>query len=163
MPTPIYADEIEFRVSSALKQLSEADFYLLKNDLNECSINHMLAYHLQSQFKEWHVDCEYNKNWNKIKKLELPKDKVDWTDTEAKSVFPDIIVHRRGGDGPNLLVIEVKKSSNTSDRRHDYNKLKEYGKILSYSCALFLEIGTKENAGEWSFDWRKKENFAGLW
>jgi len=34
-------------------------------------------------------------------------DKVDWTDTEAKSVFPDIIVHRRGGSGPNLLVKEV--------------------------------------------------------
>ena len=161
MPTPITADEIEIRVSNALELLSKADFYLLEKGLNECSINHMLAYHLQSQFQEWHVDCEYNKNWDKIKKVDLPKDKVDWTDTEAKSVFPDIIVHRRGGNGPNLLVIEVKKSSNKSDRRHDYNKLKEYAKTLSYSCALFLEIGTKEKASEWSFDWRKKENFTG--
>jgi len=162
MPNPITADKIEIRVSSALQLLSKDDFYLLKNDLNECSINHMLAYHLKSQFIEWHVDCEYNKDSGKIKELDLPKNnKVDWNDTEAKSVFPDIIVHRRGGNGPNLLVIEVKKSSNTSNRRHDYNKLEKYGDDLSYSCALFLEIGTKEKAGEWTLDWVKEENFEG--
>jgi hypothetical protein len=161
MTVPITADEIESRVSNALKALIEADHYLLENDLNECSINHMLACHLQSQFEAWHVDCEYNKNYEKAKELELPKDKVDWNDTEAKSVFPDIIVHKRGGDGPNLLVIEVKKSSNKSDRRHDYNKLKQYGAVLSYSCALFLKIGTKGNFGSWSLDWTKRSDFTG--
>jgi len=114
-----------------------------------------------SQFQEWIVDCEYNKHWDKIKTLDLPNYKVDWDDTEAKSVFPDIIVHIMGGDGPNLLVIEVKKSSNRSNRTHDYNKLKEYGEILLYSCSLFLEIGTKDSAGAWTPDWIKRENFAG--
>jgi hypothetical protein len=66
-----------------------------------------------------------------------------------------------GGAGPNLLGIEVKKSSNKSERGHDYNKLKKYGETLSYSCALFLEIGTNGKAGEWVLDWVKKENFAG--
>jgi hypothetical protein len=42
MPSPITSEEIENRVLNALKLLSEADYYLLKNDLNECSINHML-------------------------------------------------------------------------------------------------------------------------
>ena len=159
MPDSISADEIEARIVHSLEQLCEKDFYLLKNDLNECSINHKLASHIQDHFPAWHVDCEYNKNAHKIKELELPKDKVDWNDTEAKSVFPDIVVHQRSGEGPNLLVVEVKKSTNISDRRHDYNKLKEYGKTLSYSCALFLEIGTKDKFGTWTLDWKKRDNF----
>lgn len=161
MLAPITADEIKSRVSNALHRLKDIDEYLLKNDLNECSINHMLAFHLQSQFEGWDVDCEYNKNYGRAKKLKLPKDKVDWNDTEAKSVFPDIIVHRRGDTSPNLLVIEVKKSSNRSDRKHDYNKLEQYGDVLSYYCALFLEIGTKENFGLWSLEWKKESDFPG--
>jgi len=159
MPASISADEIEARIVCSLEQLCEKDFYLLQNDLNECSINHRVACYLQEHFPEWYVDCEYNRNVVKIKELDLPKDKIDWNDTEARSVFPDIVVHRRGDEGPNLLVIEVKKSTNTCDRKHDYNKLKEYGDTLSYFCALFLEIGTKDKFGTWQFDWKKRENF----
>ncbi len=159
MVTSISADEIDALVIRSLEQLLDKDRYLLENDLNECSINHRLACHLQDLFPDWDVDCEYNKNAGKIKNLDLPKDKVDWNDTEAKSVFPDVIVHKRGGEGPNLLVIEVKKSTNKSDRKHDYNKLKEYGDTLKYSCALFLEIGTKEGYDTWDLDWIIQNDF----
>jgi hypothetical protein len=155
----ISAEEIKARIICSLKQLCERDCYLLKNDLNECSINHKLASYIQDHFPGWDVDCEYNKNAVDPKKLYLPSDKVDWNDTEAKSVFPDIIVHRRGGDGPNLLVIEVKKSTNTTDRKHDDNKLKEYGNTLKYSYALFLEIGTKDKSGTWKVECKKRNDF----
>lgn len=161
MLTSITANEIENKVLRAINRLKQDDFYLLENNLNECSINHKLAWHLQIEFPEWHVDCEYNKQWEKIKELDLPKDKIDWTDTESKTVYPDIIVHRRGGNGPNLLAIEVKKSSNKSDRKHDYNKLEQYGETLSYSCTLFLEIGTGEKTGNFDPQWIRKENFVG--
>lgn len=151
--------EIEERLVRALKQFFVEDKYLLENDLNECTINHKLACVLQEYFPEWDVDCEYNKDGWKIKELELPKDKIDWNDTEAKSVFPDIIIHIRGEGGPNLLVIEVKKSSNTTNRTHDNNKLKAYTKEIGYICALFLEIGVKEKTGEWKLSWKKKDNF----
>jgi|MTBAKSStandDraft_2_1061841.scaffolds.fasta_scaffold87216_1 hypothetical protein len=159
MPPSISADKIDELVINSLKQLCDKDRHLLENDLNECSINHKLACHLQNHFADWDIDCEYNKNADKVKELDLPRDKVNWNDTEAKSVFPDIVVHKRGGDGPNLLVIEVKKSTNNSDRTHDYNKLKAYGDDLNYSCALFLEIGTKEKSGEWNLDWKKRNDF----
>ncbi len=159
MPTPISADEIEARVNCSLKQLCETDRYLLENNLNECSINHKFASYLQDHFPDWDVDCEYNKDADKIKEVDLPKDKVDWDDTEAKSVFPDVIVHQRGGKGPNLLVIEVKKSTNTTDRTHDYNKLKKYGEDLKYHCALFLEIGTKDKHGTCKLKWEKRNDF----
>ncbi|HUT71930.1 MAG TPA: hypothetical protein VMW89_14775 [Desulfatiglandales bacterium] len=159
MVTSISADRIDELVTSSIKQLCYKDRHLLKHDLNECSINHRLACHLQNHFPDWDVDCEYNKNADKIKELDLPKDKVDWNDTEAKSVFPDVIVHKRGGEGPNLLVIEVKKSTNKLDRKYDYNKLKAYGDTLKYSCALFLEIGTKGRWGTWDLDWIKRNDF----
>jgi hypothetical protein len=155
----IIANEIESRVTNALKQLIDVDNVLLEHNLNECSINHRLACYLEKEFPGWHVDCEYNKDAGKGKKLKLPKDSVNWDDTEAKSVFPDIIIHRRGGKGPNLLVIEIKKTSNTSDRTHDYNKLRKYVKDLNYKCALFLEIGVKEKTGKWKMDWERKEDF----
>jgi len=161
MPTPITASEIKIRVLKALEELFDLDCYLLQNDLNECSINHKLACHLQNQFQEWHVDCEYNKDGDKVKSLEFPNSNVEWNDTNAKSVYPDIIVHRRGNNGPNLLVIEIKKSSNKSKRDHDYNKLEGYVQFLSYYCALFLEIGTKENVGKRSFDWIKLDDYSG--
>ena len=77
MPTSITAEEVKIKVENALNQLKENDIYLLRNDLNECSINHKFAYHLQHQFPEWDVDCEYNKDEDKVKELDLPKDKVD--------------------------------------------------------------------------------------
>lgn len=152
----IQFDEIEKRIKCALDDLLEYDSYLLEKDLNECSINHRIACHLQSYFSDWHVDCEYNKDADQIKQVDLPKDHVNWDDTESKSVFPDIIVHMRGGKGPNLIVIEVKKSSNRSDRKHDFNKLGEYGETLSYSYSLFLVVGTKENLGKFELMWFKK-------
>jgi hypothetical protein len=153
------ANDIENLVTNALKQLVTRDEYLLKNDLNECTINHKLACHLEAEFPGWQVDCEYNKDADIAKGLDLPKDKIDWNDTEAKSVFPDIIIHCRGGNGPNLLVIEVKKSSNKANRNHDYNKLIEYVNKLHYNSALFLKIGTKSDTGKWTLDWIRKEDF----
>lgn len=151
----ISAIEIEKRVTVALEKLCEVDGYILREDLNECTINHRIACHLQDQFPEWHVDCEYNRDGNRVKELELPRNSVSWHDTEAKSVFPDIIIHRRGPDGPNLLVIEVKKTSNRSDTGHDYNKLFQYRDVFGYKRALFLRIGTGNDTGKWEFDWVK--------
>jgi len=162
MPASISADEIGQKVVRSIEQLCDKDPYLLQNDLNECSINHKLACYLQDYFPDWDVDCEYNKNAEKVKELDLPKDKINWDDTEAKSVFPDIVIHKRGDEGPNLLVIEVKKSTNKSDRKHDYNKLEAYGYELDYSCALFLEIGTRGKSGVWDLDWKKQNNFINI-
>lgn len=42
----------------------------------------------------------------------------DDEDTEAKTAYPDIIAHRRGTN-ENYLVIELKESTNTTDRAVD--------------------------------------------
>ena len=57
-------------------------------------------------------------------------------------------MHERGTPN-NLLVIEVKKSTNKNTKhiKHDYNKLERYKADLDYQFALFLKIGTGENWG----------------
>jgi hypothetical protein len=80
----------------------------------------------------------------KIKRIKPPDDKVDikWDDTEAKTVFPDIVVHERGNDKNNLLVIEIKKSGNNSVRESfDKGKLKAFTKEpYSYELGLFIKF-----------------------
>src|SRR5205814_4248312 len=98
-------------VVRALKQFLAHDHYLLEFDVNERTVSHRLAVYLEKGLpKQWSVDCEYNRNLAKVKGLHPPPDPIAWTDTKAKTVYPDIIVHKRGRPD-NLLVIEMKKSS----------------------------------------------------
>ena len=119
-------ETIQRNLNSALNKLLEFDSFLLKNSANERSITHKLAEYLQSEFDDWNVDCEYNKineNQNiEPKKIRLENEEVSIYDTDAKTVFPDIIVHQRHGK-ENLLVIEAKKFRNNSNIDLDHLKL----------------------------------------
>jgi len=162
-------EDIKERVLSAVVDLFKYDSDLLDRETNERSITHKLAEHLQRKFPEWNVDCEYNRWFDKTKKIiyptkeiveKLTKEIIESTtkktekekseevaakiaaDTKARTVFPDIIVHKRGRQ-ENLIVIEVKKRSNTSNRDGDFEKLKTFTKEGSfrYLVGLSLEVG----------------------
>ena len=135
--------EIDRKLREALKLLIKNDSYLLKNDVNERSITHMLAIYLKQMFDGWDVDCEYNrKHDNNIKKLLnfCPKN-TSANDTDAKTVYPDIIVHRRETNN-NLVVIEVKKMTN-SNNSCDIEKLKAFKRDLGYCYAYYLKLRTR--------------------
>lgn len=127
-------DEIKTKLEDSLKTLYDKDEYLLKNCANERSLTHKLAEHLQKEFPDYNVDCEYNididsqnkrKKWisAKVKEkieeiLQQIKDNItpknyDITNEVNKlsvNFYPDIIVHKRGFNKPyNLLIIEAKK------------------------------------------------------
>ena len=105
---------------------------------NERSITHKLAEHLQREFPEWHVDCEYNRLGRDTKRLQLDVGELKPDDIEAKTVFPDIIVHRRMTH-KNLLVIEVKKASGQANTG-DIKKLKCFTKVLEYQYQYGLKL-----------------------
>jgi hypothetical protein len=89
-----------------------------------------------------HVDCEYNRNHDEPKRLELPVEPSRSDDTNAKSVFPDIIVHHRNTQD-NLLVIEVKKSTNPDGGDFDKAKLRAFlGAPYAYRQGLFIIFTT---------------------
>jgi hypothetical protein len=133
--------KIEKKLNQALDCLLEADSYLLKNDVNERSISHRLAMYLQLFFPDWDVDCEYNRDGNDIKTLKIPSESNNWNDTDAKTVYPDIIIHHRG-KADNLLAIEIKKTTSTINDEFDHVKLQAFKQELHYQHAVALRLKT---------------------
>jgi hypothetical protein len=94
------------------------------------------------------VDCEYNRYDYESKWLDFYPLDARADDTEARTVFPDIIVHKRGPKGPNVLAIEAKKSTN-KDGDLDIKKLKAYksNEHLKYEHAVFLVFRIGKDPG----------------
>lgn len=142
-------DQIKEALNAACDKVEERDGDLLCKNVNERSITHRLAIYLEEEIakvsKGWLVDCEYNRMTNgseispkTIRFRPIPKPKNGY-DTEARTVFPDIIVHSRtksGLEGGNLLVIEAKKNSLKLD--NDVKKLAAYCKQLKYKYAAMI-------------------------
>lgn len=132
-------------LSNALERVVEEDADILKYDVNERSITHRLAVYLGEEIgDEWDVDVEYNREGeNEVSKsvpMEYLKSKisddVDPEDLDAKTVYPDVIIHRRGGRYKNLLVIEAKKSGRSGE--YDREKLTAYKEELRYKHGVFV-------------------------
>ena len=148
--------QINQRVRIAIQMLRVNDKHLLEHDVNERSITHKLAVYLDPMFgEEYHVDCEYNRDKDDPKKIKACMSKLKRTNNckridefDDKSVYPDIIVHKRGTNKYNLLAIEVKKVSKDSvTKEHDLTKLKCYTDQkcnLKYQYGAFIELYTKE-------------------
>lgn len=153
-------NEIIQKVEHAIQLLFEHDSWLLIHDLSEQSITHKLAVHLQSFFPDYDVDCEYNGNVergngrklisllkSRLKESGFLKKREENIDEETidRSVFPDIIVHKRGSNKDNLVIIEVKKMSSNVPREYDFLKLGAYtsgenGNDLKYNVGVFLDF-----------------------
>lgn len=151
-------EEVKSKVDDALHCFIEDERYLLENDACERTLVHRFAVCLERFFSEWDVDCEYNLEY--IDQDEIIRKKsthLSWRrknghfkellTQEAVSIYPDIIVHCRGA-GPNLLVIEVKKSSDEEEVEFDLMKLNAFRQdpSLHYEFALFIRFtNTPEN------------------
>jgi hypothetical protein len=142
--------EIRRKVQCAIDKFLQRDSVLLEIDVNERTMTHKLAEYVQQEFQGWDVDCEYNRKIKDLKTLPQPPNNFSgldfWQDTDAKTVYPDIIVHKRKSD-ENLLVIEAKKSS--SGDKGDWNKAKLRAfkeEPYKYRMAFFVSfrVGGKE-------------------
>jgi len=138
-------EDVKRGIIAAICMLYRNNSELLDVNASERSITHKLAEHLGNEFPSWHVDCEYNRHGSDIKRLSFDFEKLEPFDLEAKTVFPDIIVHRRRTD-QNLVVMEVKKATGFEATK-DIEKLKaftgspEYG----YRHGVFLKLDLKSN------------------
>ena len=151
--------DIQRRFNRALNALQERDADLLKWDVNERSITHKFAEHLQREFRSWNVDCEYNRDDGHKKKLNLaPRKPTKDNDVHATTVFPDIIIHHRGTD-KNLVVIEAKKSSNTTVHgdEWDLKKLEAFQQVgFKYEVAVFVKFQTGTAHGKPEITWKPR-------
>ncbi|MGI8316876.1 hypothetical protein [Halobacillus mangrovi] len=156
-------DLILNKINKAISKFYSRDEYLLINNLNERTIAHKFASYLQVEFDNYDVDCEYNKNVdedNGAKNIYIVKNEAEELKRKIKqetefddieytviSIYPDIVIHKRGGNDNNLLIIEIKKSSNNLDFSYDHKKLQCYTEnstpnSLKYKFGLFIEFET---------------------
>jgi hypothetical protein len=146
------SEMVKEAVNAALDKLLKLDRYLLSNDVNERSISHRLAIYLEPSFPGWNIDCEYNRNHDNPKRLEIPRRNVNSDDIQATTVFPDIIVHKRNTD-QNLLVIEMKKTTSQEEDRYDLHKLEAFKEQLGYKYSVFLKLKIEEKPGIDTLEW----------
>lgn len=138
---------VKQKVNNALNILKQNDAILLEINVNERTLSHKLAEYLQGEFSEHNVDCEYNRHERETKMLYVPTDPINWNDIESKTVFPDIVIHNRNSDNENLLVIEIKKSSNKISPEFDIRKIQAFTKKpYNYKFGLFLKINVDDGS-----------------
>ena len=110
------------KVIKAVEEFYAREGVLFDKDLGERTLTHRMAVHLERQFDGWEVDCEYNRLGERL--LKLPHGSIVSTDDElGKSIFPDIVVHRRAVP-ENLLTVEVRKATNHQPIEHEHHKLR---------------------------------------
>ena len=140
-------DEVLGKFQSAFAKFRSEDSYLLEHDVYEKSMTHKLAEYLQQLFPDWNVDCEYNRNGHEPKIVELEKETPDEEGTLV-STYPNIIVHERGSNDHNILVIEAKKSNDRrkNGERFDRRKLQAYASHIHYFVGIFLLINIEADS-----------------
>lgn len=135
---------VEARLAKALRQLDEHDRHLLENDLSERCIASRLALHLQAEFPDHHVDVEYNRADDIAKRVPVSRgcDRRQNRESDPLAV-PDLIVHRRGPTGPNVLVLELKKTTNPESRACDLERVQKFRRYLNYDFGALIECETR--------------------
>jgi hypothetical protein len=110
------------KVVAALREFYAQEGFLLEKDLGERTLTHRFAVYLERRFPGWAVDCDYDRLGERT--LRLPHGTIVSTDDHlGKSIYPDIVVHRR--EIPtNLLAIEIRKAANHQPLEHDRHKLR---------------------------------------
>jgi hypothetical protein len=109
------------RLISALQEFYARERFILDRDLGERALTHRLAVHVERNFLGWDVDCDFNRLGERT--MLLPRGAIVSTDDSlGKSIYPDIVVHRRAVPD-NLLALEVRKAANYQPVAHDRHKL----------------------------------------
>lgn len=119
-----------------------SDKELAYADPSERAIVARLASLLQGKYPSWSLDLEWSRRESLIKRLRYGLSDEELVGKDA--IVPDLIVHRVG-KRENLLVVEVKKVTNT-DYEGDIWKLKgmtEQAGAYGYLVGLHLVVDVK--------------------
>jgi hypothetical protein len=136
-------DSLKRRLRAALAMLFARDGRLLEYAAGERAVVAKLAAYLTPLFRGFDVDVEYNRHGLDSKDLELP---AGCRGGGRRRVYPDIIVHRRGNDRANLLVVEVKKETNREPRTCDRAKIAAMKREFGYRWGVLIELPARKGA-----------------
>lgn len=154
-------EQILFFINQAIANLFESEKDILERGLNERILSSRFADYLRPLFNEFDVDPEYNGDIDKPndrKALDIAKNRlteIGYKPNQKNNykLSPDIIIHKRGSNENNLVVIEVKKDS-SPERDKDYDLIKlehltiDYlGNHYNYELGVAIIFGTGKNTG----------------
>lgn len=124
-------------MKEAIELLFERDEYLLESKAHERTVAAQLACYLKPHFPEHDVDVEYNRHGLDPKAVDLPP---NCRGGGKRLIVPDIVVHRRGHDRENLLVIQVKMETNPQSRDCDIAIIEAMMREYKYRKGLLLDL-----------------------
>lgn len=154
--------EIVLRLHSSIEKLIINEKDLIERGLAELNLTSHLTKYLTPLFEGYNVDSEYNGDIlkpNDRKALDIAKNRmisigIEPNDSNNYKLRPDIIIHKRNTNEFNLVVIELKKDTN-SQKSKDFDLLKlehmtiDYsGNHYNYRLGVSIIIETKENTGK---------------
>lgn len=147
--------DVRNRLNDAILEVVKSDRYLFETDVGERTIAARLAMYLQPAFPEYKVDTDYNRAGEMPKRLKLPPECANYRNENEESLaVPDVIVHGRGTPGPNLLVLELKKTTNPDKGDCDRVRLRAFKEQIGYCHgALILCETRKGREPEMSVEW----------
>lgn len=123
--------QIKNIINQALVILYRTEKELINDKTHEQTISARLMIHLQHLFPDWIVDVEFNRQG---------KNRDSKTDLKGVKRKPDIIIHKRGPNGPNLAVILIKCEWNNEPREKDIKVVRSIKEKHNYQTAFLLEI-----------------------
>ena len=159
-------EELSGRLKGALTEFIDKRFKLLMQDVHEDAISDEFIHYLRRHFDNfpYSINHNYDKrvvNDTIVKKktafllAELPEHKIPKgadlnQENILKEILPDIIFHDIESPNHNLLMVEIKKSTNknANDRDWDILKLKKATTgDLHYTYSAFIDFtsGTEFN------------------
>jgi hypothetical protein len=128
---------MEKAVEDAVRLLFKNDALLLENNVAERAIAAKLAQYLVPYFPGHQVDVEYNRHGLESNKVDLPE---YCRGGGKKLILPDVVVHQRGHDDENLLVVQIKKETNPEPRDCDRAIIAAMRREFHYRRGLLLDL-----------------------
>lgn len=127
-------EKLEKYIKKAIKELYDKDKILLKEKISERCLVYNFARHLEkilekTEYKNLNIDIEYNRNCGQLKSIK-----------DQDITYPDVIVHERGNNSKNTIVIEFKKWDNNKieDLEKDRKKLRGFKCEYGYKLPMLI-------------------------
>jgi hypothetical protein len=139
--------ELKTIVNRTIASLYNHDLSLMERKANERSIAFRFGLYFNENIRassfaedpDLTIDFDYNRNLDNVKNMHGFNDR--------HGVYPDIILHHRGFNDKNVVVIEFKGKWNRNNRarRDDFRKLIEFThpdrNDYQYGLGVFIDLG----------------------
>jgi hypothetical protein len=141
-------------MNSALEDLVKRDEELLRYQAHELAHVHRFAVYLEGHLRsqlvngDVTVDLDYDRDGQFAKVMHVDPPLPPKAGEDGTVRFrPDLIIHRRGEDGPNVLVLEWKKEAGRSDIALLQQRIVRIRQTFDY--ALGVIVNSYDDRVEW--------------